>query len=351
MPKVSVIVPVYKVEKFLDRCVESLVGQTLEDIEIILVDDGSPDECPRLCDEWANRDDRIKVVHKANGGLGFARNSGIEVATGEFIGFVDSDDYVDPKMYETLYRAATEHGAQIAMNGLCCIGGIMSAKEDSVEYINCFDEELLFEGKEGIDSLLLNIVGALPHESQDSKYGFSSVKNIYRSDVITENGILFFSERAVLSEDVMFLLSFLDHCDRAIGVPGGMYFYCRNGESLSKSFLADRFEKSVHLVDLMNGFLAVRMPEKNYRIYTDRLMQAYTRTSCTQEIQFAKKNGLDKKQLKARLRAICKSERVQSVLKNYPWTKLPIKQAVFAATMRFCLLNLQIFLVQLRENH
>ena len=91
-PKVSIIVPVYNVEKYLKRCVDSLVGQTLKDIEIILVDDGSPDGCPKMCDDFVATDSRIKVVHKPNGGLGSARNAGLEVAKGEYVAFVDSDD-------------------------------------------------------------------------------------------------------------------------------------------------------------------------------------------------------------------------------------------------------------------
>lgn len=105
-PKVSIIVPIYNVEKYLDRCVQSLIHQTLKNIEIILVDDGSPDNCPAMCDEYAKQDNRIKVVHKKNAGLGMARNSGIEVATGEFVAFVDSDDYVDTSMFELLYKEA-----------------------------------------------------------------------------------------------------------------------------------------------------------------------------------------------------------------------------------------------------
>lgn len=93
-PKVSIILPIYNVEKYLDRCMESLLNQTLEDIEIIMVDDGSPDNCPQMCDEYAKKDNRVKVVHKKNAGLGFARNSGLDVAKGEYIAFVDSDDYV-----------------------------------------------------------------------------------------------------------------------------------------------------------------------------------------------------------------------------------------------------------------
>ena len=92
---ISIIVPVYKVEEFLDRCVNSLVNQTYRNLEIILVDDGSPDNCPILCDNWAKKDDRIKVLHKVNGGLSDARNHGLETATGEYILYVDSDDYID----------------------------------------------------------------------------------------------------------------------------------------------------------------------------------------------------------------------------------------------------------------
>ena len=91
-PKVSVVIPMYNVEKYLDTCVQSVRKQTLQDIEIILVDDGSPDRCGEMAEEYAKQDSRVKVVHRKNGGLGPARNSGMEIATGEYIGFVDSDD-------------------------------------------------------------------------------------------------------------------------------------------------------------------------------------------------------------------------------------------------------------------
>lgn len=92
-PKVSIIVPCYNVEKYLDQCMNNLVNQSLQEIEIILVDDGSPDRVPEMCDEWAMKDNRIKVIHKKNEGLGYARNSGLEIAMGEYVTFVDSDDY------------------------------------------------------------------------------------------------------------------------------------------------------------------------------------------------------------------------------------------------------------------
>lgn len=348
MPKISVIVPVYRVEKYLGRCVNSLLGQTLSDIEIILVDDGSPDGCPALCDEFAKKDGRIKVLHKENEGLGLARNSGMSLAVGEYIAFVDSDDYVKSEMYRTLYEAAQRENADIAMCGLCCIGGIMSAKENDVQNINCFDGYTVFDGKEGIDRLMLDISGALPKEDQDSRYGFSSVKNIYRKEVLEKNKIRFLSEKEVMSEDVFFLLDFLDKCECAVGVPGAFYCYCRNGQSLSKSYRSDRFEKCRLIIDGINGVLSKRMDESVYKIYSDRLFQAYARAACMQEIQFAPSNGIDKKELDRRLKAICNSNRLKTTLKNYPWHKLPFTQAAFAFTMRFSLVGLQKLLVKMK---
>lgn len=113
---ISIIIPIYKVEQYLDACVTSIINQTYKDLEIILVDDGSPDNCPQMCDKWANKDARIKVVHKKNGGLSSARNAGFVVATGEYIGFVDSDDYVDETMYEDLMRVMVQNEKTIVVS-------------------------------------------------------------------------------------------------------------------------------------------------------------------------------------------------------------------------------------------
>lgn len=115
---ISVIVPVYKVEAYLDKCVRSIVDQTYRDLEIILVDDGSPDRCAELCDTWAAKDSRIRVIHKKNGGLSDARNAGMAIATGEYIGFVDSDDEIAPDMYRLLLERMTADGSDIAACGV-----------------------------------------------------------------------------------------------------------------------------------------------------------------------------------------------------------------------------------------
>lgn len=115
MSKISVIVPVYNVESYLKRCIDSIINQSYRNLEIILVNDGSPDNCGTICDEYTKQDQRIKVIHKTNGGLSDARNAGIALATGDYIGFVDSDDYVHPQMYEILYKNLIQTNADISI--------------------------------------------------------------------------------------------------------------------------------------------------------------------------------------------------------------------------------------------
>ena len=117
--KLSVVVPVYKVEKYLARCIESILEQSFADFELILVDDGSPDRCPAICDEYAQKDDRIKVIHQTNRGLSSARNAGIECASGEYIAFIDSDDFISKNMFSILMQNALDHQADIS--GCCAV--------------------------------------------------------------------------------------------------------------------------------------------------------------------------------------------------------------------------------------
>ncbi|MBT2679817.1 glycosyltransferase [Bacillus sp. ISL-35] len=113
-PKISIIVPVYKVEKYLHKCINSILAQTFTDFELILIDDGSPDNCGRICDKYARKDSRVSVIHKENGGLASARNAGLDIAKGEYIGFVDSDDWIESDMYELLYDLCTENDCDIS---------------------------------------------------------------------------------------------------------------------------------------------------------------------------------------------------------------------------------------------
>lgn len=140
--KISIIVPVYKVEIYLERCVESIINQTYKNIEIILIDDGSPDRCPMMCDQYAKKDSRITVIHKKNGGLSDARNAGLDIATGEYIAFVDSDDWIEVDFIETLYVNAKTVDADISIIGCTLVwdnGKRKRLSQDEGYYI--FDRE------------------------------------------------------------------------------------------------------------------------------------------------------------------------------------------------------------------
>ena len=137
MPKVSVIVPIYGVEKYLRECLESIINQTLKDIEVILVDDGSPDNCPQICDEYAAHDSRIKVIHKENGGYGSAMNVGLDNATGEYIGIVEPDDYIEANMYEDLYKIAQKFDSDIVKS--CFYDNLQTPKFSNCTKLNWND--------------------------------------------------------------------------------------------------------------------------------------------------------------------------------------------------------------------
>lgn len=227
----SVIVPVYNVENYLDRCMESIVNQTYKNLEIILVDDGSPDGCPAKCDMWAKRDNRIKVIHKKNAGLGFARNSGLEVATGEFVAFVDSDDYVDTAMYEILIGAACRHEADMVSCGF-------KQQLASGDFKTCieFDSETIIEG-DNIRDLTKRFMLSYWHKSLN----VGVWHGIYRRSLIP----YFISEREYIPEDLIYSVKMGLRIKKYVYINCSLYNYMYNPSGLCRSYKPDDFEKIV----------------------------------------------------------------------------------------------------------
>lgn len=150
MPKISIIVPVYNVEKYIHRCIDSILHQTFKDFELILVDDGSLDNSGKICDEYAKEDDRIKVIHKENGGLSDARNVGLDIAQGEYIAFVDSDDWIEKDMYSILYENIRKYNADIS---ICKMRKIFdSTVDNNITTNNC----IILNNEEAFDCLFNN---------------------------------------------------------------------------------------------------------------------------------------------------------------------------------------------------
>lgn len=238
----SVIVPVYNVESYLDRCIESIVGQSYRNLEIILVDDGSPDNCPKKCDDWAKRDNRIKVIHKKNAGLGLARNSGLDIATGEYVAFVDSDDYIENDMYRTLIDAACRHNADMVSCGF-------NKQLASGEFLPCveFDRETIFEG-EDIKELTKRFMLSYWHKSLN----VGVWHGIYRRSITPR----FISERQYTPEDLIFSVTIGLRINKYVYINRNFYNYMYNSSGLCRSYKSDDFERMVTGAEYLRGVLA-----------------------------------------------------------------------------------------------
>lgn len=225
--KLSVIVPIYNVEQYLDECIKSIVNQTYKNLEIILVDDGSPDNCPELCDIWAEKDSHIKVIHKENGGVSSARNVGLDAATGDFIAFVDSDDYLDSDMYEIMLTQMREHNADMAQCGI-----VRENADGSVEVWDSFDAPIVVMDNTQLLQRVGEAAGILP---------VSSCNKIFKADVI--HGILY-NESLRYAEDTLFNFAAARNINKAVIQNVPRYHYVSNGDSAShQEFSSSRFDE------------------------------------------------------------------------------------------------------------
>lgn len=212
--KLSVIVPIYNVEKYLVKCIQSIVNQDYLNLEIILVNDGSPDSSPQICDDWAKIDSRIKVIHKINGGLSDARNAGIEVASGEYITFVDGDDFIKKDMYSKMMNAINKTGAEIAVCGRYIYNGKIE-KED-----HCLKHEWLYDSKTALKEMLCG--GTIEEAVWDKVYKRELFYNI-RFPV------------GEINEDIVVMPKILARSSKIIHVGKALYYYRKNNYGISKS--------------------------------------------------------------------------------------------------------------------
>ncbi len=236
---VTVVVPIYNVERYLVRCVESIVNQTYHNLEIILVDDGSPDKCPEICDDFAKNDDRIKVIHKVNEGLGMARNTGIDNAKGKYICFFDSDDYIEPDTIEFCVKSAVENKADLVIFGHDDVtndGKLLGI------HTPCPPKQL-FSGQEIIDTLLPVSLNCNQKSGDDWNTSLCAWNKLYSLEVIKESGWRFASEREIISEDYYSLTELHKNLNSVFITDRVFYHYVVNESSLSRTFKADRFER------------------------------------------------------------------------------------------------------------
>lgn len=242
MPIVSIVVPVYNVEQYLEYCVASLKQQTLKNIEIILVDDGSPDNSGKICDELAKTDERITVIHKENGGLSSARNAGIKAARGKYIGFVDSDDWIEPDMYENLLNLIESHDADIADCDM-----IETAERAYVTNEQTQEIEVLSQ-KDALNIFFRITKANINYCVCDKLFK----KELFDKVQFTE-GIIF--------EDIDFNFRVLLHVNRVVNTNAPHYYYFKNPEGISRNSLREKDLELLKVWDNIVGWSKEQLPE------------------------------------------------------------------------------------------
>lgn len=250
MPKVSIIIPVYNAEKGIRKCVESVLNQEFTDFELILVDDGSKDGSPAILDEYAARDERVRVIHKPNQGVSATRNLGLETACGQYIQFMDADDWLTEDSTKILVRAAEEHGCDLAVGGFYRVVGEHLARKSSI------DEPRLLSLKQYAECMMEN--------PADYYYGVLWNK-LYRKELIDQYRVRM-DENLSFCEDFIFNLEYLLHCEKIMALNVPVYYYVKTeGGLVSRNMNPTRLvQMKLNVFTYYNEFYRDILDEEQY---------------------------------------------------------------------------------------
>ena len=321
MNLISVIVPIYNVEKYLQQCLDSILSQTYKNIEVIMVDDGSSDSCGAICDEYAEKYSNFIAVHKENAGLGMARNTGLEIAHGQYVIFVDSDDYISDSLIEDLYKELKSYKVDVCISGFkCTIDGYRNVRYESKCYL----------GEKAKTELLPRMIGSLPDKKDSIEMSVCGV--LYNMENIRKHKILFPSERELISEELIFNIDYMQYANGAYLSNVVGYYYHINTSSLTRSYRPDRFEniKQLYLE------VARRLTELHYDSMTmqrnRRIFFVNVKGCISQEANSI--NDFGTRQKLSRIKSICSDSILQEAIREYPVNKLGFAQRTFLFMIR-----------------
>ncbi len=325
MKLISVVVPIYKVEPFLSKCVQSIQRQTHSNLEIILVDDGSPDLCPQLCDAFAQEDYRIKVIHKTNQGLGFARNTGIDEANGEYIAFVDADDWISETHLESLYQKAEACGADVV------IGAHTKAFKNGKLYpCPVHLPEKLYFGEAVMQEIVLPLIGPEVGYPKDVQLEASACMNLYRLPAIRDNGVRFVNEKQVASEDLLFNIALMAQSERVVVHNALGYYYFENTNSLSRTYQANRIIRTRCFYEEIQNIIKKMDLSERVGFRADRTYLLKVRTT----IKSIALSSMERKNKLVEIEKILKDDVTQQTLQNYPIGSAPLRSRWLLKIMR-----------------
>jgi len=263
MPKISFIIPVYKVEKYIDQCIESILNQTFQDFEVILIDDGSPDNCPAICDKFAKQDNRVKVIHKKNAGVDEARNTGIEAATGEWAYFVDSDDWLELDAAETLYNDAIRTGADCVMSDC-----VRCYDDGRTQRIHLFSQEYYTEERKEIENvqkfMLCHKFSPYYIPNADSGYAAPWGKFVKMS-ILKDYNVRFDNYAKGVFDDGVYSLYLLEHVKKFYYNAKHTYDYRIVGSSLTNAYKANAMEILKCSCELIDEFIEKTGKDESFK--------------------------------------------------------------------------------------
>ena len=316
---ISVIVPVYNVEQYLSQCLDSILKQTYSNLEIILVDDESKDSSGKICDEYCRKDKRCKVIHKKNAGLGMARNSGLEIATGLYVTFVDSDDWIKADAIEQMHRNLIEHNVDF------CKSGYIRFTDDGKIIRTVHYEEECFPENEAKKKLLPRMVGSSPSQHDSVEMCVTGV--LYSVRIIKSNKLKFPSERVLISEDMVFNIDYMQHTNGGCLIPYEGYMYRYNPKSLTSQYREDRFNAVCYWYSEVKKQLLGYGYDKSTIYRLQRIFFVYLRMCLTQERSRVSKHTA--KESIERIKKICENSTVRNIIQNYPLKNIGFKQSIF----------------------
>lgn len=307
-PVVSVIVPVYNKEKYLNTCLESIAHQTLKEIEILLIDDGSTDGSARICDEWTQKDERIKVIHKKNEGAGSTRNKGLEMASGDFISFVDADDYIDLALYETVTK-------KMGKADVCYFGRNIVSKGEILKHRIQLEEGREYNGDEIRASFVNFFLGNLPENEYDRNFVTGSVCcSLFRGDFLRHHQIRFPNKQIKYSEDLFFNLELCRYAKKIAVIPDFLYYNNVLGDSKSRKYASDRFDVYKLIYEKLQEYVPICVNQEEAQERIRFRFVLYVCKCVKAEVRYRKANGFWTAY--KNIKRICKDSTTHEILKR-----------------------------------
>ena len=284
--KISIVVPVYNVEKYLRTCLDAILKQTIPAHEIIVVDDGSTDNSCNTCDAYANQYAQIKVVHKRNQGLGMARNTGLEHVSGDFVSFVDSDDFIEEKFIETVIKIISNTGCD------SCRLSYKKVAENQNFLLAISHKQEIFKDKEIKNELIPRLIGSAPNR-KDSIPVFACGA-VFSTKIIQAHKIQFVSEREWISEDLVFNIEYYTYSQHCVLSDYIGYNYRTNPKSLTKTYTADRFEKCLAMYEKERCILIEKALYEKCKYRLDRQLFVFMKV-CFKQLRQSQLTPKEKK--------------------------------------------------------